>query len=141
METLATAIEASWSAETSYCPDEWSRHNPARGQCVVTALLVQDLFAGDLQKYKTSFNNKSETHYSNLIDGEEFDLTRSQYPRYQDLRPVYIDEANQESLRAKLLTGGNTQARYELLRRQVIKQLIASRRLFGLVRGIDWQSR
>ena len=41
----SSQIQASWCKETCYPDDreEWSIQNPALGQCVVTALLVQEL--------------------------------------------------------------------------------------------------
>ena len=53
IDDLKTAIEASWDASTSFCADEWTRANPTRGQCVVTSLLVQAYFGGELRKYDT----------------------------------------------------------------------------------------
>ena len=43
-------IRAGWSSETCdpLALDEWSPEAPARGQCAVTALIVQELFGGDL---------------------------------------------------------------------------------------------
>lgn len=45
---LEDAIRQSWSRETSDDPEEWSRQNPARGQCAPTALLVRELLGGEI---------------------------------------------------------------------------------------------
>lgn len=42
----------------------WTNSNPTYGQCVVTSLLVQELFGGEIYKLE------NENHYYNLIDGE-----------------------------------------------------------------------
>ena len=51
----------------------WSKSNPTYGQCVVTALLIQELFGGEIYKLE------KENHYYNLIDGEVVDLTKEQF--------------------------------------------------------------
>jgi hypothetical protein len=45
---IEALIRASWSEKTCDPVDlpEWSAENPARGQCAVTALVVQDLLGG-----------------------------------------------------------------------------------------------
>lgn len=41
-------LKKSWSAETSYSPGEWTSINPARGQCVISSLILQDCFGGNI---------------------------------------------------------------------------------------------
>jgi hypothetical protein len=45
---LEQTIRASWSAETSDRPDEWSEANPAFQQCDVTARVVRDYLGGEI---------------------------------------------------------------------------------------------
>jgi hypothetical protein len=47
---IETVIRSSWSEKTCDPVDlrEWSPETPARGQCGVTALVVQDLLGGEL---------------------------------------------------------------------------------------------
>lgn len=40
-------LEHVWSAETS-AYDAWRPDQPSRGQCAVTAAIVQDIFGGDI---------------------------------------------------------------------------------------------
>src|SRR5438105_11982 len=42
---VARALRLSWSPETAR---QWTAENPAAGQCNVTALLVHELFGGEL---------------------------------------------------------------------------------------------
>ncbi|MGD6743518.1 YunG family protein [Streptomyces sp. BH106] len=47
---LDAALRAAWAADTT-SPDgseRWSPDNPAWGHCDITALLVNDVFGGDL---------------------------------------------------------------------------------------------
>ena len=46
-ERVAAALQKSWSLETS---GKWKADNPACGQCGVTALLVEELFGGEILK-------------------------------------------------------------------------------------------
>ena len=44
---LFHVLRASWSTETG---GKWLSENPARGQCSVTALVVQDVLGGEILK-------------------------------------------------------------------------------------------
>ena len=77
-------IRASWSAETCdpVALAEWSPQTPARGQCAVTALIVQEFLGGDLllAEVRNSDGSRQGLHYWNrLPDGTELDLTREQF--------------------------------------------------------------
>jgi len=70
-----------WSLKTS---SKWTLENPYRGQCGVTALVINDLFGGRI--VKTLIND--QWHYYNWINGQRFDFTRNQFdfePDYRDL--------------------------------------------------------
>ena len=51
---LAGLVRKCWCRETSYNAAQWSRSNPALGQCAVTALLVQDFFGVKLLRGQIS---------------------------------------------------------------------------------------
>ena len=51
---LEQAIRESWSLDTSDDPHEWSPENPSRGQCDITALVVNDLVGGQLLEQTSS---------------------------------------------------------------------------------------
>lgn len=78
---LQQALEHAWSPASS---SKYSVENPARGQCSVTALVVQDIFGGEILKTRTD----EGMHFYNRIDGERCDLTLSQFDgpiRFDDL--------------------------------------------------------
>jgi uncharacterized protein (DUF952 family) len=82
LAAIEDAIRASWSRETCDPVDEWSPENPARGQCAVTALVVQDLLGGELLLADVHHRDGSRQgwHYWNRLGGGvEFDLTREQF--------------------------------------------------------------
>lgn len=98
---IATALLASWSNETS---ENWRADSPARGQCNVTALLLNELFGGDILKTPLPEGD----HFYNRIDGQRIDLTASQFES-----PIaYRDVA---SSRAEALAGTSV-AKYDSLR-------------------------
>jgi hypothetical protein len=79
-------IRSSWSAETCDPVDLalWSPETPARGQCGVTALVVQDLLGGELlmAEVRHADGARQGVHYWNrLAGGVELDLTREQFTR------------------------------------------------------------
>ena len=62
-EQVRAALLASWSLETS---GKWLADNPARGQCNVTALLVNELFGGEILKTPLPEGD----HFYNRIDSK-----------------------------------------------------------------------
>lgn len=72
ISALRQALEHAWSLASS---SKYSIENPARGQCGVTALVVQDIFGGEILKTRTD----EGMHFYNRIAGERHDLTLSQF--------------------------------------------------------------
>ncbi|OHV78382.1 hypothetical protein LCM4579_26510 [Ensifer sp. LCM 4579] len=77
---LQQALEHAWSPTSS---SKYSVENPLRGQCSVTALVVQDVFGGEILKTRTG----AGMHFYNRIDGERHDLTLSQFDE-----PIQFDD-------------------------------------------------
>lgn len=87
-QNFGERFRRSWSAETA---TTWTAENPARGQCSVTAIVVQGMFGGDILKADAA----GAPHFYNRIGGVRHDLTAAQFPRpieYQDL-PSDAEEA------------------------------------------------
>jgi|SRR6516225_9845292 len=81
-EQVAGALLKSWSPESGR---QWTAENPAAGQCNVTALLVHELFGGELLKTRLPEGD----HFYNRIGGRRYDFTESQFSlpiTYADLR-------------------------------------------------------
>ncbi len=124
IDDLSHALQKSWSKQTSSNPNEWSKDNPARGQCVPTALVIQDYLGGDLVRYEVSTKRLKETHYANLTEDKSLiDLTICQYqePVKMIIKPVNL--ANFDSVRNKRLSDKSTKDRYLLLKKLVAKDL------------------
>jgi len=83
IEVLRPILRTSWGSDTCYpnVSDEWHPDNPGRGQCGMTALVVQDLLGGDLILGEVQVEGvKTSNHYWNqLPDGTAVDLTADQF--------------------------------------------------------------
>lgn len=95
-QDLEAAIRASWSLETCDPTDvpEWTQSNPSRGQCAVTALVIHDVFGGQLLEAEVHLRDGSRQgfHYWNRLDGVDVDLTRGQFASHELVQePHQID--------------------------------------------------
>jgi hypothetical protein len=108
IEKLKKALLNSWSIESS---SKWSSDNPAKGQCGVTALVINDLLGGEIRKTKLS----DGWHFYNIINNKRYDFTATQFKDEID----YIDVAsNRED--AFYDTNGN---QYAYLKQRVLNYL------------------
>lgn len=130
LQTLAKTFQSSWSVDTARTPSEWSESNSARGQCIISSLIVQDYFGGELVRFKVTGENIDETHFCNLLDGDVLiDTTVSQYqtPVSQTRKPEKLD--GYTSTRERLLADDDTLRRYDLLKSHVDAQLASLQRI------------
>lgn len=127
IQLIINALHSSWGADTAFDPSEWSEDNKARGQCVVSSLVVQDYLGGELVRYTIDEIDLHETHYANMLDGGAvLDTTASQYVRPVTMRIKPIDLKGFASAREKRLADDSTRKRYEILKARV-DQLLADR--------------
>ncbi|PEB20998.1 hypothetical protein COO05_30015 [Bacillus toyonensis] len=101
------ALIKSWSIETS---SKWKIENPAKGQCGVTALVVQDICGGKIKKTKIG----GVWHFYNFIDGQRFDFTEAQFNENLN----YLDvESNREEAFAD-----TNEKQYSILKGKITKE-------------------
>lgn len=103
---LHEALVNSWSKHTSSL---WTLENPARGQCSVTACVVQQLYGGDILKTPAP----DGWHFYNHLSEVRCDFTASQFAtpiEYQDI-PSSFEQALSDTtveqcnhLRQRILT-------------------------------------
>lgn len=122
-DQLEETLRVSWVKDTSYTPEEWSKDNPARGQCAVSALVIQDYLGGEIVRFKADFGDIHEKHYVNLIEGKLVDATCSQYPDDLILEESPPDLNSYKDLRERMLSDTNTAKRYELLKERAANYL------------------
>ncbi|MET3964722.1 MULTISPECIES: YunG family protein [Bradyrhizobium] len=79
-DEVQSALRKAWSLSTS---SQWTPNNPAAGQCNVTALLVHELFGGELLKTPLPAGD----HFYNRIEGRRYDFTANQF----DQPIAYVD--------------------------------------------------
>ncbi|MGE6536796.1 YunG family protein [Bacillus luti] len=102
------ALIKSWSIETS---SKWTSENTAKGQCGVTALVVQEICGGKIKKTKVG----EEWHFYNCIDGQRFDFTDTQF----NGRLNYLDvKSNREEAFAD-----TNEKQYSILKEKIMKEL------------------
>jgi hypothetical protein len=107
------------AADTSSAPG-WTETNRAKGQCAVTACVVQDYFGGDiLNTVATLPSSETVSHYFNVVDGETIDLTREQFPEGTTFTRPAAKPGRYSSTREYCLSYESTRLRYEKLRSRV----------------------
>ena len=88
LETIQSNLRKSWSVESS---SKWTKENPAKGQCSVSAVVVYQYFGGEILKTKIDGN----WHFYNKINGIIYDFTSDQFEKeieYSDI-PSSVEEA------------------------------------------------
>jgi hypothetical protein len=114
------AMRAGWGVDTCDPADvaDWRPDNPARGQCGVTALVLHDLFGGDLMLGEVRVaGEQTGVHYWNRFgDGLEIDLTRNQF------RPEEVITEQRVVVRPDG-PPKRCRAQYDLLRERVLRSV------------------
>ncbi|MFD7227127.1 hypothetical protein [Streptomyces sp. NPDC059881] len=88
---LDNALRASWATDTC-SPDDliragWQPDNPGWGHCDITALIVNDIFGGDLMVGEVHLDGEQHGFHcwNRLPSGIELDLTREQFQHGQTI--------------------------------------------------------
>jgi len=108
IEHMQEALLSSWSINTS---SKWTKDNPAKGQCGVTALVVNDVLGGQIRKTLLS----EGWHFYNEINGECYDFTASQFN--EDIGYMDIQSSREEAFL------DTNQKQYDVLKQSVINNL------------------
>lgn len=111
LDQLYLQLTRAWSPYTCFIETDWDDQCPAKGQCAITALVVQDYFGGDL--LRTVPSSGGSHYYNRLPDGTTVDLTRQQFS------PTTCFTAPETRTRDYLVGSADTFRRYCLLRDRV----------------------
>ena len=119
LSDIEEAVRSSWGADTCAPEDvsSWRPDNPARGQCGVTTMVVNDLLGGALVYGEVRVSGEfTDYHWWNRFGDLEIDLTREQFAPSEVIGPgttVVRPEG----------PPGRCREEYELLRRRVFTHL------------------
>lgn len=117
MTDLHRKLQAAWSVATTSDPANWTPQNPSWGQCAVTACAVQDELGGDIVWAEAKLpDGRTISHYFNLIDGQEHDLTRDQFPAGTIIPTGQPKTKGFPTTRDYVLSFEVTQKRYQTLK-------------------------
>jgi hypothetical protein len=122
-DRLLEILFESWSEKSS---TKYTPQNPAKGQCGVTALVVNDLLGGEILKAPLP----EGWHFYNQIDGKRFDFTASQFHEAVEYQDV-------PSNRAEALADTNKQ-QYQYLKQKVWQRLSEQENRAG--RAGQWET-
>ncbi|MGW0909445.1 YunG family protein [Streptomyces sp. NPDC002853] len=118
---IERAVRSSWSDET--CTPEfrsrWTKDNPARDQCGVTAMVLNDLLGGELIRGEVHIDGvRVDYHWWNRLGMRiDIDLTREQF------RPEEIVTEGIVIARPPVTEWRRLREEYELLRDRVLEKL------------------
>lgn len=114
-DEVRAALEQSWSPETCdpFDLENWHEGNRSRGMCIVSSLVLQDYFGGELLEALVHVDGAHYGYHTwNRINGEEVDVTREQFKPDEILgEPYVVPRIEGEDMRMKV--------QYELLRDRV----------------------
>ncbi|WP_433575607.1 YunG family protein [Nocardia brasiliensis] len=123
LTVLEEAFEAVWSADTS-ASVTWESSNLAKGQCAVTACVVQDYLGGDiLHTTATLPSGELVSHYFNIVDDSAVDFTSKQFPNGTSFSTPSSKTKGFPSTRDYCLSYDSTRQRYDLLSNRVAAYL------------------
>jgi hypothetical protein len=105
---LSYQIKQSWTKETAHpaYQAKWNSDNPSTSQCLVTALLIQELKGGEIASCKVG----RYSHFVNIINEQIEDYTVEQFKTPINYKKLAVKD------RKILLKNKDTLKRYELLK-------------------------
>lgn len=127
IQELESTIRQAWAKRTDdYSQELLKADEPSAGQCAVTALVVQDYFGGEIvNTIATSPHNPvvSCSHYFNIIDECEIDLTKQQFIDGVKFSKAEPKTKGFSSTRDYMLSYPATAERYLVLKSRVVVPL------------------
>ena len=117
---IKSILRKAWYKDTSSDQNNWSKKNPAWGQCAVSALFVNDMLGGKLIWAEALLpDGRKISHYFNLVNGIEIDLTKEQFPKGTVI-PKGIDKKKEfPTTRDYVLSYESTRIRYGNLKERI----------------------
>ena len=116
-EKIEKALAHAWCKETATFGNEdkqWSSQNPAYGQCMVSSIIINDLFGG-----KLVYDKVNHHYWNELPDDTWQDFTRRQYKNKVDFI-VNRYKTKDDVLSDEYAIKHNAKGRYELLKQKFL---------------------
>lgn len=115
IEKMRDALLECYSKDLCYPKIQyrWNNDNKYFGMSLITALIVNDYFGGDICKIYVA----GISHYYNLIDSEIIDLTSKQFN-------LDIDYKNYEIINREKILTDDTKYRYNILKKRLVNKLL-----------------
>jgi hypothetical protein len=119
LQDVEQIVRQAWDADTCDPDDSpWDPGNPSRGQCGVTALVLNDLLGGEviLGEVQVGGQRTGYHYWNRLGTGIDVDLTREQFGPEEIVSDGRVVERPSRPPKY-------CREQYELLRRRVLSQL------------------
>ena len=109
-------FRSAWCRETAHpsYQEKWSIDNPSCGQCVITALYIQEKYGGDIYACKVGNNS----HFVNIINERIIDKTADQFGGQEKIK--YISGSFKFRTRESLLRSKDVRKRYQLFKERMV---------------------
>lgn len=118
--------------KTSADPAGWTKANPLWGHCAVVALLVQEMFGGEILRASLleipEFAQMRSHYWNRLPNGTEIDVSRSQFGQQY---PTLVGEPKDRHEILNLTKNPDTVRRYDRLRLRMVAEL-SGQKIIGL---------
>lgn len=118
IKRLRKKLEKAWCKDTCWHKPDFYPKNPSGGQCFVTAMVVQDIFGGEIiQGTVRQIDGKMNHYWNKLPNGQEIDLTSDQFVEGDGIHrhPIAI-QSN------KIVNPNRRCKRYLLLKKRLIEE-------------------
>jgi hypothetical protein len=117
IKELRARFEKAWSRDTCWHKAVFHPKVPSGGQCFVTAMVVQDIFGGDIiQGTVRQIDGKMNHYWNRFPNGQEFDFTSDQFVEGDGIhRHPFAVKSN------KFASPNRKSKRYLLLKNRIVE--------------------
>jgi len=116
LREIRKKLEKCWCRETVWHKPMWNPDHPSKGQCYVTAILIQNILGG---KLVAGIVGCDQHYWNKLPDGIEVDLTSDQFDGGDGIHP----HPRSTIVYSKAITNSNRRCkRYLILKEKYLEE-------------------